>query len=74
MEDVVHAAGEVDVLRHVVVDELEILVAGEVGDVVGIPRDEVIDGDDVMAFGEETVGEMRAEKAGTTGHDGYGSR
>ena len=32
------------------------------GDVVGIARDEVVDGDDAMAFGEEAVDEMGAEE------------
>jgi len=44
-----------------------------VGDVVHLARDEVVDGDDVMALGEETVGKMRAEKASATGDDGHGS-
>ncbi len=73
MEDVVDAAGEVDELCDVVVDELEVLVAGEMGDVVGIARDEVVDGDDAMAFGEEAVDEMGAEEAGAAGDDGDGS-
>ena len=73
MEDVVDGAGEVDELGDVVVDELEMFVAGEMGDVVGVARDEVVDGDDAMAFGEESVDEMGAEEAGAAGDDGDGS-
>ena len=73
MKDVVDAAGEVDELRDVMPNKLEVLVAGEMRDVVGIARDEVVDGNDVMAFGKEAVDEMRAEEAGAAGDDGYGS-
>jgi len=73
MEDVVDAAGEVDEVGDVVVDEFEVFVAGEMGDVVGIARDEVVDGDDVVALGEEAVDEMGAEEAGAAGDDGDGS-
>ena len=73
MEHVVDAAGEVDVLGDVVVDEREVRVAGEVGDVVGVARDQVVDGDDAMAFGQQAVAKMRAEKAGAAGDDGNGS-
>ncbi len=55
------------------VDELEFRVAGEMGDVVGIAGDEVVDGDDAMALGEKAVGKMRAEKAGATSDDGHRS-
>jgi len=70
MEDVVDAPGEVDELRDVMADELEVFVAGEMGDVVRVARDEVVDGDDAMAFGKETVDEMGAEEAGAAGDDG----
>jgi hypothetical protein len=44
-----------------------------VGYVVHLARDEVVDGDDVMALGEETVGKMRAEKTSAAGDDGHGN-
>ena len=73
MKDVVDAAGEVDELRDVMADELEVLVTGEMGDVVGVARNEIVNGDDVMAFGEETVDKMGAEEAGAAGDNGDGS-
>ena len=69
MKYVVHAAGQINVLRHVVMDELEVRVAGQVGDVVGIARKQIVDGDDAMAFGQKAVRKMRAEKARATGDD-----
>jgi hypothetical protein len=72
MEDVIDGAGEVDELGDVVVDEVEVLVAGEMGDVVGIAGDEVVHGDDAMALGEESVDEMGAEEAGAAGDNGDG--
>ena len=70
MENVVHGAGEIDVLRDIVMDELEVRVAGEMGDVVGVARDEIVDGDDAVAFGKQAVGEMGAEKTSAASHNG----
>src|SRR5471030_1330235 len=56
--------------RDVVLDEGEILVAGEVFDVLEIASNEIIDRDDAMPFGEQPVGQMRSEKTGTAGDDG----
>jgi len=58
MENIVHGTRKIDVLRYVVMDELELRVAGEMGDVVGVARDKIVDGDDAMALGEEAIGEM----------------
>ena len=71
MENDVHRAGKIDVLRDIVVDELEFRIAREVGDIVGVARDEIVDGDDAMALGKEAVGEMRAEKSGAAGDNGH---
>ena len=48
--------------RDVVLDEGEILIAGEVLDVLEIARNEIIDRDDPMPFREQPVGQMRSEK------------
>ncbi len=73
MQDGIHRAVDEDVLGDVVLEELEPLVAEQVGDVPDVTGDQVVDGGDAIAFGQQTVAEMRAEKAGAAGHDGMGS-
>ena len=70
MEDRVDGPVEVDVLRDVVVDEAELPVAREVRDVAHVARDEVVEADDLVALGEEAVGEVAAEEAGGSRDDG----
>ena len=55
--------------RDVVFDEGEILVAGEVFDVLEIAGDKIIDRDDAMPFRQEPVGQMRTEKTRAAGDD-----
>jgi hypothetical protein len=64
MEHPVQAPRYIDEVGDVLLDESEMLVAAEVSDVVGAPRDEVVHPDDVVAVGEEAVREMRSEEAG----------
>ena len=71
VENIVHRAGEIDELRHIMLDELKSRVAREMRDIIGIARDEVVDGDDAVALGEEAVGKMGAEKAGAAGDNGH---
>ena len=52
-------------------EETEIFVAAQVGEVGLATGDEVINTDDFMAVGEEQIGEMRAENQ-RRGHDGDG--
>ena len=47
-------------------------IAAEVRDVVHAAGDEIVDADDLVAAGEQQVGEVRAEKAGGAGDDGGG--
>ena len=42
----------------------------QVGDVPDVPGDQVVDGGDAIAFGEQAVAEMRTEEARAAGHDG----
>ncbi len=56
-------------VRDVVLDEREILVAGEMLDVLEVAGDEIIDRDDAMTFRQQPVGQMRPEKTGPTGDD-----
>jgi hypothetical protein len=71
--DEVHIALDVEVLGHVVVDEVEILAA-EVLDVLERPGVEVVYADDAGAAFDQVIAEMRAEKAGSAGDDRGGHR
>ena len=44
-------------------------VPHQMGDVVGVPGDEVVEPDHRVAVREESVAEMRAEKAGGAGDE-----
>ena len=37
--------------------------------VIGVPRDQIIDRDDAMPFGEQSIGQMRSKKTGSSGDD-----
>ena len=73
VEDVVKIAFHVDEVGHVQIHKREALMAHQVGDVVGRPRDEVVHADHMMAFGQKALAEMRAEEAGTAGDERAGS-
>ena len=60
MPDVIDGFVKEDEFRDVLLNEAEVLVAAEVGDVVRAAGDEVVEADDFVAFGEEEIGEMRA--------------
>ena len=59
---------DVDVLGHVVVEELEALAA-QVRDVLQRPGVEVVDADDSEAVLDQVVAEVRAEETGAAGDD-----
>ncbi len=54
---------------NVVAHQLEIWVIEEMGDVVLGAGEEVVETDDVVAFGEQTPAEMAAEEAGAAGDE-----
>ena len=58
-----------DVLGHVVLDEVEALVAGQVGDVVHVAGAEVVHGDHLVALSQQAVAEMGADEAGSAGDE-----
>jgi len=51
-------------------DEAEILVAGEMTNVCGVAGDQIVDGDNAMALGQQSIRKMRAEEACTSRDDG----
>jgi hypothetical protein len=58
-----------NVARNVMLDEGEILVAGEVPDVLEIASDKIIDGNYPVPFRQQPVDQMRSEKTSATRHD-----
>src|SRR5205807_1791698 len=65
----VDVAGHVHVVGDVVLDEGEPVHAEELVHVGDVPRDEVVDGDDLVAAGQQGATQMRPEEAGPTGDD-----
>src|SRR5438552_19025072 len=63
---------EEDEFRDILLDELEIWIAAEVGNVVHAAGDEIIDADHLVTTREEKIGQVRAEEAGGAGDDGGG--
>ena len=55
MQDRIHVAVHEDVIGHVVEHEPELPVPGQVGDVVGRARQQVVHRDDAVALGEQPV-------------------
>ena len=68
MEDEVERTLEVDVVRHVVLDEHEV-AARQVLDVGGVAGDEVVHPDHGVATVEEVLGKVRADEAGRPGDE-----
>ena len=50
-------------------DQAEAIVPDQVGDVVRMPRDEVVHADDGVAIGEKAIGQVRPEETGGTGDE-----
>jgi hypothetical protein len=69
VEHAVDRSRDVRVGRDVVLDELEPPLTHEVRDVLGIPRDEVVEADHRVSVSEEPVAEVRAEEAGGAGDE-----
>jgi hypothetical protein len=59
VQDVIELAGHLERVRNIAADEFELGVAEQVSDVFGCARDEVIDGNHLVPFREESVAEVR---------------
>src|SRR5262249_17250269 len=69
VQHAVEVARDVRGLGDVMPHEREALVAGEVRDVVGVPRDEVVQAHDAVAVAKEAVAEWRPEQPGGAGDE-----
>lgn len=69
MEDIVHFTGYVHELGHVVVVKIEPVQVEKVLYVPQVARDEVVHPDDMMAFGDEPIAKMGAEKTCCSGDE-----
>jgi len=73
--DAVDGAVDFDRVGDILLEEGEAGVVFEMGDVGEAAGEEVVEADDVVAVGEEEVGEVRADEAGGAGdgdaHGGY---
>ena len=67
MEDTVERACDRHVVSHVVLNELEVSVLLEVGNVVRTSRDEVVHPDHLVAVRKEAIDQMRSQEARRTG-------
>lgn len=65
MHDGVHLPRDVDEVRYVVFDEVEILATSQMGNVGQIAGHQVVDDDDFMPFGEKAITKVRSDKAGS---------
>lgn len=58
MQDVIELARHENKLAHIGVMKLEVLFPKQVFNILERPGDEIIHGDDMVAFGQEPVAEM----------------
>jgi len=68
MPDEIHRDVQKDKFRYILLDEFEIRVPTEVGNIVYRSGDEVINTDDPMPAGEKQVGQVRAQETGSPGN------
>jgi hypothetical protein len=70
--DALHAPARGQVLvdgrDHVALAELEARLVAQLGEVLATPRGEVIQAQDLVSVGHESIAKMGAEKPGATGH------
>ena len=72
--DVVHLLVQKKKFGDILLDEAEILIPTQVRDVVDASGDKIIDPDHPVAFGQQVICQVRAEKSGSAGDDGNGLR
>jgi hypothetical protein len=70
MKHIINFAVEEDVFRDIVVKKPEAGIAEQVCNVGSIAGNQIIDANNGMSLGEQSVAEMRSEKAGAPRYDG----
>ncbi len=63
-----------DEIGNVVLDETIIRVSGQMPNVRGVARDQIVDRDHAMTFRQQTISQVRAQKASAAGYDRNGMR
>ena len=69
MKNVIHRPGQIDKVCDVMFDKLKLGITGQVGDIIGIAGQQIIENDDPVTFGEQSVTEMRPQKTRAPGHN-----
>ena len=69
MPHIMHVAGQEDVVGDIMANEAKVGIPGQVLDVGHVAGDQVVNGNDAVAFSEEPVAEVGAEKPRAAGHD-----
>jgi hypothetical protein len=62
VQDGVERTFDENIVRHVMLDETEARMTGEMGDIIGIAGYQVVHGDDSVTFSKESVTQVRSEK------------
>ena len=55
---------------NVMLNEMVILVSGQVPDIGRIARDQIVDRDNAMTFRQQAIRQVRPQKTGGAGNDG----
>ncbi len=67
VEHCVQIALNIDVIGHIVLDEMKALMTGQVGNVVCVACDQVVHRDHMMALLQQPIAEMASQKPGSAG-------
>jgi hypothetical protein len=67
MEDRIDRTINIDEIADVMLNEIEAVIAHQVGDIVSASRNKIVHCHDRMALFQETVTKMRPEKTGSAG-------
>ena len=70
--DVIHRLVEKEEFGDVLLDEFEVRVAGQMGNIVHRAGDKIVNADDLVAARQEQIGQVRTQKPGGAGDDGGG--
>ena len=69
VQERIERSGQEDVLRDVVLDELEPGIPGKVLDVPDVARDQIVEPDHLVTFRQEPIAKMGPQKTAGPGHE-----